>query len=142
MKLFFPFYFSFLLSYSVFSQVSVSNLNYSTSDVPFKEVGSPLTDSSFSYITFNVSGLKAGDEVKIMSGTAQGKEDLQSFKLVTVVKDGKTYLSLNGAWFPVENGLVTIRKVIPKADAVKRAVVSVEVQDKAGKKYEGAAVSK
>jgi hypothetical protein len=136
------FFFSFLLSFQGFSQVTVSNLNYSTSDVPFKEVGSPLADSSFSFITFNVSGLKAGDEVKIMSGTAQGKEDLQSFKVVTVVKDGKTYLSLNGAWFPVENGLVTIRKVIPKVDALKRAVVSLEVQDKAGKKYAVAEVSK
>jgi hypothetical protein len=142
MKTLYLLIFSFLLSFSSYSQVSLSNLNYTTSDVPFKEPGSPLADSAFSFITFNVANLKAGDEVKIMSGTAQGKEDLQSFKVVTVVKDGKTYLSLNGAWFPVENGLVTIRKVIPKVDALKRAVVSLEVQDKAGKKYAVAEVSK
>jgi hypothetical protein len=141
MKTFF-FLTSFLLSFSSYSQVTVSNLNYSTSDVPFKEVGSPLADSAFSYITFNVANLKAGDQVKIISGTEKGKEDLQSLNLVAVIKDGKTDLANGGDWYPVENGLVTIRKVIPKVNAAKRAVVSIEASDKTGKKYPRAEVSK
>jgi hypothetical protein len=141
MKTFLPFLFM-LLGFSTYSQVSVSNLNYNTADVPFQEVGSPLADSAFSYITFNVANLKAGDQVKIMSGTEKGKEDLQLLNLVALIKDGKTYLANGGDWYPVENGLVTIRKVIPKVNAAKRAVVTIEASDKTGKKYSGAEVTK
>ena len=127
--------FIFLLSLTSYCQVTVSNLNYSTADVPSLLPTDPMKDSSFSTITFNAGNLKAGDQVHIKTGTAKGKSDLQAIDLVAIVNNGKTYLAQGSTWYPVVNGQVTIKKVIAKTNAIKSTFATIQGADANGKVY-------
>jgi hypothetical protein len=128
-------FFFLCCSVSGYSQVALSNLSYSTRDVPSMGLEDPMKDSAFTNLTFNVGNLKSGDQISFKAGSTQGKEDIHALNMEVVVKGGKTYLAYGADWFPVENGKVSIHRVIPKTEAAKSTFAAVEAKDKTGKKY-------